>query len=103
MRKGQVRVRETDDGLIRSGRQRCLNSRPGYLCCRQIWRFASIGIGSSRRASTVARMGLDPLAYLREALAGPFTLGEKPTTERLVVGGAVAGRGVQPPGAGRAG
>jgi hypothetical protein len=41
-------------------------------------------------------MGLDPLSYLREALAGLFTLGEKPTTEQLVVGGAVAGLNPSP-------
>jgi transposase len=28
-------------------------------------------------------MGLDPQAYLREALPGLFAVGEKPTAERL--------------------
>jgi transposase len=33
---------------------------------------------------TCKHLGIDPFAYLREALPGLFTLGEKPTTERLL-------------------
>jgi len=40
-----------------------------------------------RRARTVVltckHLGIDPFAYLREALPGLFALGEKPTAEEL--------------------
>ena len=33
---------------------------------------------------TCKHLGIDPFAYLREALPGLFALGEKPTTEQLL-------------------
>jgi transposase len=33
---------------------------------------------------TCKHLSIDPLAYLREALPGLFTLGEKPTAEQLL-------------------
>ena len=33
---------------------------------------------------TCKHLGMDPFAYLREALPGLFALGEKPTTAQLV-------------------
>ena len=33
---------------------------------------------------TCKHLGIDPFAYLREALTGIFALGEKPTTEQLL-------------------
>jgi hypothetical protein len=34
---------------------------------------------------TCKHLGIDPFAYLREALPGLFTLGEKPSAEELLV------------------
>ena len=33
---------------------------------------------------TCKHLGIDPFAYLRDALPGLFALGEKPTTEQLL-------------------
>ena len=33
---------------------------------------------------TCKHLGIDPQAYLREALSGVFALGEKPTSEQLL-------------------
>jgi hypothetical protein len=37
-----------------------------------------------RRVGTCKHLGIDPFAYLREALPGLFALGEKPAVEPLL-------------------
>ena len=38
----------------------------------------------SARFGTCKHLGIDPFAYLREALPGLFALGEKPAVEQLL-------------------
>ncbi|VTT98810.1 IS66 family element, transposase OS=Rhodopirellula europaea 6C GN=RE6C_02664 PE=4 SV=1: DDE_Tnp_IS66 [Gemmataceae bacterium] len=57
---------------------------------RNAWGVIGSEVGGQTAAilfsavGTCKHLGLDPFAYLREALPGLFALGEKPTTEQLL-------------------
>jgi hypothetical protein len=84
-------MRYTEQGYLAIDNNRSERALRQVVVGRANWQFCGSAAGGQTAAvlysvvGTCKQLGLDPFAYLQEALPGLFALGEKPSAEALAV------------------